>query len=151
MSNVSPIPTDYPTVTPGLVCAGANAAIEFYVKILGASVRMKMPGPNDTVMHAEIQIGKSVVMVSDPMPEMGYGASTSPEGVSLYTYVADVDKVFTEAILAGATPLRPVEDQFYGDRTGAFTDPWNHRWTVASHVEDVSDAEMKKRMAEFEG
>lgn len=149
---VKPIPEGYPRVTPYLIVDGAAAAIEFYKSVLGASERMRMGGPEGKVGHAELEIGDSVIMLADEHPEIDARGPRSVGGtpVSLHVYVEDVDRVFERAIDAGAKALRPVEDKFYGDRSGGFEDPFGHRWDVASHVEDVAPEEMSKRMAEAE-
>jgi len=149
MADVKPIPDGYPQVVPYLCVDGASAAIEFYGGVLGATERMRMPGPEGTISHAELQLGDSVIMLSDEYPEMGVRAPTSIGGtpVTLSVYVEDVDEAFQRALDAGATALRAVEDQFYGDRSGTFQDPFGHRWSIATHVEDVSPEEMAKRAA----
>jgi PhnB protein len=149
---VKPIPEDYPRVTPYLIVDGAAAAIDFYTSVLGATERMRMGGPEGKVGHAELEIGDSVIMLADEHPEIDARGPRSVGGtpVSLHVYVEDADRVFERAIEAGATALRPVEDQFYGDRLGTFEDPFGHQWNIATHVEDVSSEEMSKRMAEAE-
>jgi PhnB protein len=129
---------------------GANDAIEFYSSVLGATERMRMDGPDGKIGHAELELGNSIVMLADEHPEMNARGPRSIGGtpVSLMVYVEDVDDVFSRALEAGAKELRPVDDQFYGDRLGAFEDPFGHEWNVASHVEDVPPEEMSKRMAE---
>jgi PhnB protein len=151
MAKAKPIPDTYPRVSPYLSIDGASEAIEFYKKILGATERGRMPGPDGKIGHAEIQIGDSVIMMSDAMPEMGAVDPKKLGGsaVTLTVYVEDVDKTFKEAIKAGAKELQPVEDRFYGDRSGAFEDPWGHKWNVQTHIEDVSPEEMEKRAAAF--
>ncbi|MFC9877697.1 VOC family protein [Nocardia salmonicida] len=151
MSDVSPFPDGYPRICPGLACAGAAAAIDFYTAIFGATVRMKMDGPGGTVVHSELLVGDSVLMVGDPVPEIGFVDPKSVGGspVNLMVYVADADAAFAAALTAGATATTPMTDQFYGDRSGAFEDPWGHRWTVATHIEDVSPEEMERRMSEM--
>ena len=146
---VKPIPEGHPRVTPYLIVDGASAAIEFYTSVLGATERMRMPAPGDRVGHAELQIGDSVIMLADEAPEMDARAPSAVGGtpVSLYVYVEDVDSVFERAIEAGARALGPVEDRFYGDRSGGFEDPFGHRWHVATHVEDVPAEEMEERAA----
>jgi PhnB protein len=146
---VKPIPDGYPRVTPYLIVDGASAAIDFYTSVLGATERMRMAAPEDRVGHAELEIGNSVIMLSDESPEMDARAPRTVGGtpVSLHVYVEDVDAVFDRAVKAGARALRPVEDRFYGDRTGGFEDPFGHRWDVATHVEDVPPNEMEKRAA----
>ena len=144
-----PIPEGYPRVTPYLIVDGASAAIEFYREVLGATERMRMPAPDDKVGHAELQIGESLVMLADEAPGMDSLGPKSVGGtpVMLHVYVEDADSVFERAVQAGAKALRQVEDRFYGDRSGEFEDPFGHRWSVATHVEDVPPEEMEKRMA----
>ena len=153
MAKVKPIPDGYPRVMPYLSITGASDAIEFYGKVLGTTERMRMAGPDGKVGHAELQLGDSVIMLADEYPDMGNRSPKSIGGspVTLTVYVEDVDTVFDKAIKAGATSLRPVEDQFYGDRTGQFEDPFGHRWNVGSRVEDVPPDEMGKRAAEAMG
>ena len=148
---VNPIPDGYPRVTPYLIVDGASAAIEFYRSVLGATERLRMPAPEDKVGHAELEIGDSVIMLADEFPSMDARSPRAVGGtpVTLHVYVEDVDSVFDQAIQAGATALRAVEDRFYGDRSGQFEDPFGHRWDIASHVEDVPPDEMAKRMAEM--
>lgn len=153
MSDVKPVPDGYPRVTPYLSIDGAAEAIDFYCNVLGATERMRMPGPDGKIGHAELEIGGSVIMLADTFPDMG-GQSPKALGgspVFLMVYVEDVDAVFEKAVAAGAKAVRPVENQFYGDRSGHFEDPWGHQWNVASHVEDVSPEEMDRRMAEMMG
>jgi PhnB protein len=144
-----PIPDDYPRVSPYLIVDGAGAAIEFYCSVLGATERARMPGPDGRVGHAELEIGDAVIMLADEYPEMDACAPPRIGGtpVTLHVYVEDVDAVFERALAAGARALRPVEDRFYGDRSGQFEDPFGHRWNVATHVEDVPPEEMSKRAA----
>ena len=144
-----PIPDGYPRVSPHLIVDDAVAAIEFYSSVFGASERMRMPAPEDKVGHAELQIGDSVIMLADEFPGMDARGPKSVGGtpVTLYVYVEDVDGVFERALAAGAKALRPVEDRFYGDRSGQFEDPFGHRWDVATHVEDVPPDEMAQRAA----
>ena len=148
---VDPIPAGYPRVTPYLCCRGAADAIEFYCAVLGATERMRMPGDSpDTIGHAELEIGSGLVMLADEFPDMGFLSPQSLGGtpVTVHVYVEDADAVFARAIERGATASREVENQFYGDRSGQFVDPWGHRWNVASHVEDVSEEEMARRAAQ---
>jgi PhnB protein len=149
MANVKPIPEGYHSVTPYLIIKGANAAIDFYKKAFGATEVLRMDGPNGTVMHAELQIGDSRIMLADENPKIGYPAL--PEGVrspvGLMIYVENVDKTAEQATAAGMKTERAVADQFYGDRSGNFVDPFGHRWTIATHVEDVSEEEMERRMS----
>lgn len=151
MSDVSPFPAGYPRICPGISCAGAAAAIDFYTAVFGATERMRMPGPDGTVAHCELLVGDSVLMVGDPAPEMGFLDPKAVGGspVNLMVYLADADAAFAAAIAAGATEINPMTDQFYGDRSGAFEDPWGHRWTVATHIEDVTPEEMQRRMDEM--
>ncbi|MEU9254387.1 VOC family protein [Streptomyces sp. NPDC048270] len=147
---VQPVPEGYPRVTPYLCTDGAAAAIDFYVAVLGARELMRMPAPGGKIGHAELELGNSVVMLADEYPEMGFRSPKSVGGtpVTLHVYVEDVDTVFAAALARGATELRPVRDEFYGDRTGQFLDPFGHRWSVATHVEDVPAEEMQKRSEE---
>ena len=144
-----PIPQDYPRVSPYLICDGAAAAIDFYSSVLGATERMRMPGPDGKLGHAELQLGNSVIMLADENPDFGAQSPKTVGGtpVTLHTYVEDVDAVFAAALEAGASELRAIENQFYGDRAGAFEDPFGHHWHIATHVEDVSPEEMEKRAA----
>jgi PhnB protein len=153
MATVNPIPEGYPQVTPHLCVEGAAAAIDFYGEVFGASERMRMPEADGKIGHAELQFGDSVIMLSDEFPEMGIRGPKAIGGtpVTMSVYVEDVDGVFDRAVKAGAKTLRPVEDQFYGDRSGQFEDPFGHRWSIATHVEDVSPEEMAKRAVERTG
>jgi PhnB protein len=150
MAEVKPIPEGYPQVIPYLAVDGAAAAIDFYGRVLGTTERMRMPAPDGKVGHAELQLGDSIIMLADEFPEMGNRGPKSVGGspVTISVYVEDVDTVFDKAIKGGATSLRAVENQFYGDRSGQFEDPFGHRWSVATHVEDVPPEEMGKRAAE---
>jgi PhnB protein len=145
-----PIPDGYPRLTPYLIVDDGSAAIDFYTSILGATERMRMAGPGGKVGHAELELGDSLIMLADEHPEVGAVGPRSVGGtpVSMHVYVEDVDDVFKRAVNAGATATRPVEEQFYGDRLGAFEDPFGHKWNVATHVEDVPPEEMEKRAAE---
>jgi PhnB protein len=146
---VKPIPAGYHSVTPYLIMADAAAAIEFYKQAFNATELMRMEGPGGSIMHAEIKIGDSPVMLSGEHPQMGFRGPLSYGGtpVSLMIYVEDCDKIFAQAIAAGAKELKPLQDQFYGDRSGTLTDPFGHVWTISTHKEDVSPEEMEKRMA----
>ena len=146
---VKPIPDGYPRVTPYLIVDGGSAAIDFYTSVLGAKERMRMGSPGGKVGHAELEIGDSMIMLADEHPEMGAHGPRTVGGspVTMHLYVEDVDRTFEQALAAGATSTRDVEDKFYGDRGGEFEDPFGHRWSVASHVEDVSEEEMEKRAA----
>jgi len=144
-----PIPDGYPRVTPYLIIDGASAAIDFYRSVLGATERMRMPAPDGRVGHAELEIGDSLIMLADEFPEMSARSPKTVGGtpMSLHVYVEDADSVFDRAIKAGATALQPVEDKFYGDRSGQFEDPFGHHWSGATHVEDVPPDEMAARAA----
>jgi PhnB protein len=144
-----PIPDEYPRVTPYLFVDGASEAIGFYCSVLGAKERTRMPGPDGRVFHAELELGDSMVMLGDENPDIAVRGPRAIGGtpVMLHVYVEDADTVFERAIAAGAKALRPVEDQFYGDRSGRFEDPFGHQWDVATHVEDVGPDEMRKRAA----
>jgi PhnB protein len=143
------IPDRYHNVTPYLIVNDAAAAIEFYKKAFGATELMRMPKPNGKIGHAEIKIGDSPIMLADESPEIGARSPRSFGGspVSILLYVEDVDSTFTKAVNGGAKVQRPVANQFYGDRTGGVEDPFGHVWYIATHVEDVSPEEMKKRAA----
>ena len=148
---VKPIPEEYHSITPNLVCPNAARAIEFYKTVLGASEIMRMPGPNGTVMHAELQIGDSKFFVNDPMSKT---PRPGPEpGVSnpmyIYLYVPDVDTVFSRAVAGGARVDMPLQDMFYGDRYGKITDPFGQQWGIATHIEDVAPEEVKRRQESF--
>jgi len=151
----NPIPDRYRRVTPALVVDGAAQALEFYAKVFGASERTRIPGPGGTIVHAEIELGDSVLIVEDASPYIGTKAP--PQGgvdghpLFLYVYVQDVDATMQEAVKLGATLVRPPQDQFYGDRDGFIIDPFGHAWTVSSHVEDVEPVEMMRRMSEMQG
>ena len=153
MARVNHVPTGYNTVTPYLIIKGAASAIEFYKTVFGATEVMRMPQPDGRVGHAEIKIGDSHIMLADEFPEMNIRAPESFGGspVSLMVYVEDVDKVFKKAVDSGSKVIKPLMDQFYGDRSGTLSDPFGHQWTVATHTEDVTPEEMKKRMASQSG
>ena len=148
-NKVKPIPEGYHTATPYLIVKDAARAIEFYKKAFGATELMRMPGTGGKIGHAEIKIGDSPIMLADEVPGMGFRSPESLGGspISILLYVEDVDVVFSEALAAGAKVQRPVADQFYGDRSGGVTDPFGHVWYIATHKEDVSPEEMKKRVA----
>ncbi|MFZ1925695.1 MAG: VOC family protein [Solirubrobacteraceae bacterium] len=150
---VKPIPDNYPQVMPYLIVDGAGEAIEFYQGVFGASERMRLGGPDGKIGHAELQIGEAVIMLADENPGMNIEGPKSIGGtpVTIHVYVEDADGTFERAIQAGAKPLRAVEDQFYGDRSGQFEDPYGHRWNVATHVEDISEEEMVRRASEMGG
>jgi len=148
---VQAIPPGYHNITPYLIVRNAAAAIDFYKKAFNAVELMRFPGPGGKIMHAEVKIGDSPVMLAEEMPEEGHvGPQTlGGVGVSMMLYVEDVDTRFAQAIAAGATIKRPVQDQFYGDRTGTLVDPFGHVWSIGTHKEDVSMDEMQRRMAKL--
>jgi PhnB protein len=151
----NPIPDTYRRITACLVVRGAGPALEFYGELFGATERMRFPGPDGTVAHAELQIGDSVLMVEDEDPQRG--TSAPPAGglagtpVFQFVYVEDVDDVVARAVKLGATVQRAPQDQFYGDRDAFIVDPFGHGWTIASHIEDVSPDELDRRMAALFG
>ena len=150
MAHPKPIPAGYETLTPYLIVRGASDAIEFYKKAFGAVEVMRMPAANGRIGHAEVRIGKGHLMLADEDPDMGYRAP-QPGGtnaISLLLYVEDCDAVVKRAVAAGATLTREPADQFYGDRSGGFTDPFGHSWYVSTHVRDVSQEEMRRVMEE---
>jgi PhnB protein len=149
MAKVKPVPDGYHSVTPYLFIKGAADAIDYYKSVFGAKERMRMPGPNGRVMHAELQIGDSIVMLADENLEIGAKSPKTLGGASssLHIYFENVDKVAGKAVNSGAKLVRPVKDEFYGDRTGTIVDPFGHMWSIATHIEDVSPEEMKERMS----
>lgn len=150
---VNPVPEGYRSVIPYLVVDNAAAAIDFYVDVFGATEVMRME-KDGVIGHAELAIGDSHIMLADEHPGMGYLSPKTIGGKGLGTgvmvYLPDVDAVFARATAAGGTAEREVENQFYGDRTGTFVDPFGHRWIVATHVEDVSPEEVERRMVAME-
>ena len=152
MASVKPIPDGYHSVTPYLICDGAADAIEYYKKAFGATELFRMDHQGK-IGHAELKIGDSPIMLADEYPQMGYRSPKALGGtpVSIMIYVEDVDTVYKRALDAGATEVKPLQDQFYGDRSGTLTDPFGHVWTVATHKEDVSMEEMNRRMAAAHG
>jgi PhnB protein len=151
----NPIPDTYRRVTPCLIVAGGEKALEFYAEVFGARERMRFPGPDGSVAHAEIEIGDSVVIVEDESP---YRGTTAPPAGGLpgtpvfqFIYVEDADATVEHAVKLGATLVRAPEDQFYGDRDAYIVDPFGHGWTIASHVDDVDPEEMMRRMTELQG
>lgn len=141
MAQVRAVPEGYATVTPFLNINGAADAIDFYKKAFGAEERGRMPDPNGKIMHAEIKIGTSILMISDAL-------MNPPTQSSLHLYVEDADKAWKRALDAGAQVVTPIQDQFWGDRYGVVSDKWGNRWGIATHKEDVPEAEMGKRAAE---
>lgn len=147
---VKPIPEGYHTLTPFLTVRDASKAIDFYKKAFGAQERGVAKGPDGKVMHAEVQIGDSVIMLADEFPDFG---ALSPESVGgsssgLHIYVNNVDEAFDRAVKAGAHVEMPVMDQFWGDRYGKLKDPFGHKWSIATHIKDMSADEMKRSMEE---
>ena len=147
-AKVLPIPTGYHTITPHLVVKDTKKAIEFYKKAFGAEVRGIADGPGGKVMHAEIKIGDSVVMLNDEMPEFGALSPVSggSSSVTIHIYTTDVDRAFERATSAGAQVKMPLADQFWGDRYGLVTDPSGHQWSIAEHVKDLSPEQIKTAM-----
>ncbi len=149
MAKVKPIPDGYHTATPYLYIRGAADALAFYAKAFGAKEVMSMPMPDGRIGHAEILIGNSHIMLADEHPEMDAIGPKTLGGTSssLMLYVEDADAMFAQAVKAGATQKDPMQDKFYGDRSGTVTDPFGHVWHLSTHKEDVSPEEMDKRMA----
>jgi PhnB protein len=145
------IPKGYHTVTPSIVVAGADKAIDFYTKAFGAEEIMRFPGPDGAIMHAEIRIGDSIVMLGDEMPEQGGRSPKSFGGtpVSFFVYREDVDAAWDQAVNAGAKTVMPLADQFWGDRTGCLEDPFGHRWWLAQHVQDLTPEELQRNAESF--
>ncbi|HKU40633.1 MAG TPA: VOC family protein [Polyangiales bacterium] len=141
MATVKPIPEGYHSVTPQLSIQGAADAIEFYKSAFGAVERGRMPGPKGSIMHAELKIGDSVIMLAD-------ATMNPPTQTSLHIYVEDADAAWQKAVAAGAKVEMPLEDAFWGDRYGVLTDKWGNRWSIATHKEDLTEAEMQRRATE---
>ena len=148
--SVKPIPEGYHSVTPYIVVDDAAAALDFYKRAFGAEEVLRMP-MGDRIGHAEIKIGDSFVMLADEFPEYGKLGPKARGGptASLMIYLEDVDAAFARALEAGATQERPVENQFYGDRSGSLVDPFGHSWMLSTHIEDVPEDEMQRRMKEM--
>jgi len=150
MSNVTYIPKDYNSITPYLIVKGAAQAIEYYKNVFGATELFRMKGPDGKIGHAELKIGNSHIMLADENPNLGQGhssaASIGASPVSLYVYIPAVDRVVQKAAAEGGKILKPVQDQFYGDRSGFIQDPFGHLWSVATHVEDVAPKDLEERM-----
>jgi PhnB protein len=144
---VKPIPDGYHTITPYLVVNDAARALDYYKKAFGATELFRFDAPGGKIAHAEIKIGDSIVMLADEHPEMDAVSPKTVGGspVGLMVYVEDVDRVFKQAVSAGGTETQPVKDQFYGDRSGNLTDPFGHKWTIATHKEDIAPEEMRTR------
>ena len=149
----NPLPEGMRSITPHIVCAGAADAIEFYKKAFGAVEINRLPGEDGKLMHAEIRIGDSVVMLVDESPEWGMVGPKSLKGspVTIHLYVDDVDAVVEQAVQAGAKVTVPVEDMFWGDRYGKLEDPFGHQWSVATHLREVPPEELKQAMARMCG
>jgi len=138
-------PRGYHTVTPSLFVAGAAKAIEFYKRALGAEELMRFPSPDGQIIHAEIKVGDSIIMLADEMPDMGRGPkSIGGTPVSFFVYGNDVDAAWKRAVDAGAKEVVPLADQFWGDRTGCLEDPFGHQWWLAQHLQDLTPAEIRK-------
>ena len=152
-SNVKAQPDGYPTLTPYLVIDGAEKAIAFYSSVFGAEERMRIPGPDGRIGHAELSIGTSLIMLADENHGMNIRGPKAIGGspVTLQMYVANVDETIEKAVAAGATIKRPIADQFYGDRTGSIEDPFGHTWHLATHIEDISHEEMIRRASQMGG
>ena len=149
-STVRPIPEGYHSVTPALTCRDAARAIEFYKSVFGATEVVSMPGPGGKIMHAELRIGNSVIMLGDEIPGMTTAPSpSSGNSFSLFLYTEDVDATYARALAAGSRSVMAPENMFWGDRYGKITDPFGHHWGIATHVEDVAPDELARRSAEF--
>jgi PhnB protein len=150
---VKPIPDEYRAATPYLSLSDAARAIDFYKQAFGAREVMRMPAPQGKIGHAEIRIGDAPIMLADECPEMNFRSPQSLGGspVNIVIYVNDVDALVNQAVAAGAKLLRPVQDQFYGDRMGVLQDPFGHSWSFATHIEDVPPEELQKRAAAHSG
>lgn len=151
-NNINYIPEGRNSVTPYLIVKNAAKAIDYYKNVFGATEMMRMDGPDGKVGHAELRIGDSIVMLADENVATGNRSAESigASPVSLYVYLPDVDKTFEKALAGGAKALKPVEDQFYGDRSGFLRDPFGHLWGIATHKEDVSAQEIEKRMKKIQ-
>jgi uncharacterized glyoxalase superfamily protein PhnB len=150
-AKVSTIPAGYHTITPHIVVKDTKKAVDFYKRAFGAEVRGIAEGPDGHVMHAEVKIGDSILMLNDEMPNFGALAPTSTKAdtcVSLHLYVDNADKVFAQAKAAGAVETMPLQDQFWGDRYGKLKDPFGHSWSIATHIKDMTPEEMKEAMDE---
>lgn len=145
---VKPIPDGYHSVTPYLIIDGAAKALDFYKKAFNATEIMRMPMPNGKIGHAEIRIGDSPIMLSDEFPEMDAKGPKAFGGspIKIHLYVEDSDAIFKQAVAAGAKVLRPMENQFYGDRSGMVTDPFGYCWNISTHTEDLSPDEIEERV-----
>ncbi|MBM3784350.1 MAG: VOC family protein [Acidobacteria bacterium] len=153
MPKVKPIPKGYHTVTTAVTVSGAKAFIGFCKKALGAKEVLHLPGPGGMVVHAELVIGDTHLMAGDEMPQMGNKSARTLGGspLTLHVYVPNCDKAIAKAVKHGATVTMPASDQFWGDRYGRVVDPWGNNWAFATHIEDVTPREMKKRTAKLFG
>ena len=151
MAAVKPIPTGFHSITPHLIVKGADKALDFYRRAFGATEKVRMAGPGGTIVHAEIEIGDSIVMLGEESVEMGARGPLALGGssVSIMIYCDDADAMFARATGAGATVKMPLDDAFWGDRYGQVTDPFGHVWSIATHKRDMTPADMKKAMDEF--
>ncbi len=142
-----PIPEGYRTVPPYLILNDATAALAFYKIVFGAVELMRLPMPGGKIGHAEIVIGDSLIMLADEFPDMGCKSAITLGGspVGIHLYLEDVDNIFVQACSAGAKASKPVENQFYGDRSGTLTDPFGYDWHIATHIEDVPEEELHRR------
>jgi PhnB protein len=141
-----PIPEGFHTITAYLTVRDCAAALELYKKALGATERYRMPGPGGKIMHAELQVGDSILMLGDEIPGFGNAAPNGTPPVSLFLYVPNVDEAFSRAVAAGCKSVLPPADQFWGARFGRFVDPFGHAWAIATQVEDVAPDEMERRV-----
>ena len=149
MAKAKAVPDGFTTVTASLIQSDCAKAIEFYKKALGAEEHMRMPGPDGRIMHAEIQIGTSVVMMNDEMMGMKSAESLGASPVSFYLYVENCDAALQKALAAGGKEVMPATDMFWGDRMGQFADPFGYRWTLATHVKDLTPEEIRKGQDEW--
>ncbi len=145
MAKAKAQPEGYRTITPNLVCRDAAGAIEFYKKVFGVKEKARMPDPSGKVMHAELQLGDSLFFINDAMGPEATAAANRPSLLHLHVYFEDVDSVYNRALAAGAKVIMPLQDMFWGDRYAVIEDAWGQRWSVATHIEDVSPEEMSKR------
>jgi PhnB protein len=150
-TKANPIPQGYHTVTPNIVVNEAAKALEFYQKAFGAEETVRMPGPDGSIMHAEFRIGDSTIMLADEMPDMGAKSPKAYGGtpVRFYVYLENVDAAWKRAVDAGAKTIMPLQDMFWGDRTGCLEDPFGHLWNLAQHVSDPTPEEMRKGQEAF--
>ena len=149
MASTKPIPDAFTTVTPSLVMKDCNKTIEFYKKALGAQELMRMPGPDGKIMHAEIKVGNSHVMMNDEIMGSKSAETLGASPVTFYLYVEDADSSFKKAIAAGCKEIMPVADMFWGDRMGAVSDPYGYKWNFSTHVKDMTPEEMKRGQDEW--